>query len=402
MAIPVAHVVTKLELGGAQQNTLFTVSHLDPTRFRRILITGESGILDGEAEVTPGLEFHRIHTLVRPIRPIRDLRALFALTSLLRKLRPAIVHTHSSKAGILGRWAAHLARVPFIVHSVHGFGFTKYQHPLLRRLLIALERATGRITTKFFVVSEDNRRLGIELRLFSDARAVVVRSGVDLAAIRQTHVDIVRKKRELGFDVWSPVVGMIAPLKPQKAPLDFVRVAALVHQTMPEARFLLVGDGELRPAVEAEVTKQGLSGLFRLAGWRRDVAEIMRCLDVFVLTSLWEGLPRVYLEALASGVPVVGTCVDGAPEVIQDGVNGFLVDPGDVQALAERVGYLLAEPEKAREMGKNGQALPVEFDIYEMVRQQEREYEALLGDRQEQNCLREFAGCGTPLNKYQD
>ncbi len=154
--------------------------------------------------------------------------------------------------------------------------------------------------------------------------------------------------------------------------------------------------------MEAEVTKQGLSGLFRLAGWRRDVAEIMRCLDVFVLTSLWEGLPRVYLEALASGVPVVGTCVDGAPEVIQDGVNGFLVDPGDVQALAERVGYLLAEPEKAREMGRNGQALPVEFDIYEMVRQQEREYEALLGDRQEQNCLREFAGCGTPLNKYQD
>jgi glycosyltransferase involved in cell wall biosynthesis len=146
-------------------------------------------------------------------------------------------------------------------------------------------------------------------------------------------------------------------------------------------QFLLVGDGELRGAVEAEREERGLSTVLRLAGWRRDIPGVMRCLDVLVLTSLWEGLPRVYLEALASGVPVVGTRVDGAAEVVREGVTGFLTEPGDVRALAERVLHVLAHPEEAERMGRNGQALPLEFDIHEMVRQQEREYDKLIATR---------------------
>ena len=134
----VCHIITKLELGGAQENTLFTVSHLDPARFRPILIAGEPGLLDDEARKLPGVEFHRVPSLVRELRPLSDLRALAALTQLLRRLRPAIVHTHSSKAGILGRLAARLAGVPVIIHSIHGFGFTRYQSPPVRRALIAL------------------------------------------------------------------------------------------------------------------------------------------------------------------------------------------------------------------------------------------------------------------------
>ena len=371
-------MITQLELGGAQQNTLFTVSHLNRLWFRPILITGEPGLLDQEARSLNGVQFHQIPSLVRHIRPVKDLRALLSLTRLLRRLRPDIVHTHSSKAGVLGRLAAKFAGVPIIIHTIHGFGFTRYQRPLRRQEFLVAERIVSRLTTKFFAVSHANRRMGIELGLFPEDRCVVIRSGVDLAGLRRTRVDVVAKKRELGCDPNRPMVGMIAPLKPQKAPLDFVRVAGLVHRVRADVEFVLVGDGELRHAVEVEVNRLKLKDAFRLLGWRRDTAEIMRCLNVFVLTSLWEGLPRVYLEALASGVPVVGTRVDGAAEVISEGVNGFLAEPGDIDGLAQRLLSLLDDPELARSMGKQGEALPSEFDIHHMVRRQEQEYERLM------------------------
>jgi glycosyltransferase involved in cell wall biosynthesis len=378
MAHRICHIITKLELGGAQQNTLFTVAHLDPSRFRPILVAGEPGLLDGEARALAQVEFHQVPSLVRAIRPWSDLRALVALTCLLRRLQPAIVHTHSSKAGILGRLAAWLAGVPIIVHSIHGFGFACYQSAAVRRALVALECLAAKVTTRLFAVSEANRRLGVALGLFPEDRCVVIRSGVDLAAIRRTAVDTTAKKRELGLEPGRPVVGMVAPMKPQKAPLDFVRVAAQVAARKPDTQFLFVGDGELRGAVEAEIARFGLAQSVRLAGWRRDVPAIMRCLDVFVLTSRWEGLPRVYLEALASGVPVVGTRVDGAAEVVRDGVNGYLVAPGDVPGLADRVLWLLANPAAAADMGRRGESLPQEFDIHHMVRRQEEEYTHLL------------------------
>lgn len=380
--ITVAHIITKLELGGAQQNTLYTVSHLDPKRFRPVLVTGEPGLLDPEARALAGVEFHQVPSLVRAIQPWADLCALLALVRLLRRMRPTVVHTHSSKAGILGRLAARLAGVPVIVHSIHGFGFTRYQPVPVRRTLIALERLAATVTTRFIAVSEANRRLGVELGLFPPERCVVIRSGVDLAAIRRLTVDTVAMKRDLGLEPGRPVVGMVAPMKPQKAPLDFVRVAARVLARKPETQFLFVGDGELRAAMEAEIARLGLGRSLRLVGWRRDVPAVMRCLDVFVLTSLWEGLPRVYLEALASGVPVVGTRVDGAAEVVRDGINGFLVAPGDVQSLADRVLWLLANPAAAADMGRRGESLPEEFDIHEMVRRQEQEYERLVAGRE--------------------
>ena len=378
MAHAVCHIITRLELGGAQQNTLFTVSHLDPSRFRPILITGEPGPLDEEARKLAGVEFHQIPSLVRAIRPLSDLRALLALAWLLRRMKPAIVHTHSSKAGILGRLAARLAGVPVIIHSIHGFGFTRYQSVPVRRVLIALECLAAKVTSRFFAVSEANRQLGVELGLFPESRCSVIRSGVDVASIRRLEVDTTAKKRELGLEPGRPLVGMVAPMKPQKAPLDFVRVAAKVAAKRPDTQFLFVGDGELREAMEAEIARLDLAKSFRLAGWRRDVPAVMRCLDVFVLTSLWEGLPRVYLEALAGGVPVVGTRVDGAAEVVRDGVNGYLLAPGDVQGMADRVIALLANPTMAADMGRKGESLPPEFDIHDMVRRQEEEYGRLL------------------------
>ena len=373
----VCHIITKLELGGAQQNTLFTVAHLNPSTFHPILIVGESGFLDAEARALPHVEFHQVPVLVRRMHPLRDLQALWVLTRLLRRLRPTIVHTHSSKAGILGRIAAKLAGVPIIIHSIHGFGFTPRQHSVYRRALIFAERTVSAWTTRFFSVSEANRRQGIAHGLFPPDRCTVIRSGVDFQAIRQVTVSVPEKKRTLGLDRDRPVVGVIAAMKPQKAPLDFVRLAAVVAATRPDCQFVMVGDGELRPMVEAEIRRLTLDRAFHLLGWRRDVPDILRCLNVLVLPSLWEGLPRVYLEAILSGVPIVGTRVDGGEEVVRDGITGYLVEPGDILGMATRVLEIFNEGWQ-RPSDSPESLLGPEFDIWEMVHRQEAEYLQLI------------------------
>lgn len=382
----VCHIITKLELGGAQKITLRTVAHINRSKFHPVLIVGgEVGELDADATRISGVEFYRVSSLVRAIRPIHDVKALFSLTRLLRRIRPVIVHTHSSKAGILGRWAARLAGVPVIIHSVHGFGFTPTQHPLLKRFLILLEQLASEFTQWVFTDSEANRQQGIALGLFTGERSTMLPPGIDLHAIRAVRIDRADKRRSLGLHTVQPLIGMVAPFKPQKSPLDFVRVASLVCRERSDAHFVMVGDGELRQAIEDEIRSLGLEQSITLTGWRRDVPEIMKCLDVFLLTSGWEGLPRVYLEALSCGVPAVGTCVDGAEEVVIDGENGFLKEPGDIEGLADRVLWLLDHPEKAKAMGAHGMSLSEKFDCYEVVRQQEHRYEWLLANRQTDN-----------------
>ena len=379
----VCHIITKLELGGAQKITLRTVAHLDRSKFRPVLIVGgEAGELDVDAARILGTEFYRVPSLVRAIRPVQDVKALFSLIRLLRRIRPKIVHTHSSKAGILGRWAARLAGVPVIVHSVHGFGFTPAQHPVLKRFLILLERWSSAITQWVFTDSEANRQQGIALGLFRGDRSAMLPPGIDLHAIRAVQIDRDNKRRSLGLDPIRPLIGMVAPFKPQKSPLDFVRVASRICRQRSDAHFVMIGDGELRQAVEEEIRRLGLAQSITLTGWRHDVPEIMKCLDVFLLTSQWEGLPRVYLEALSCGVPVVGTCVDGAAEVVIDGVNGFLKEPGDIEGLADRILWLLNHTEDAKAMGSQGISLSEKFDCYEVVRRQEHRYEWLVANTQ--------------------
>jgi glycosyltransferase involved in cell wall biosynthesis len=160
--------------------------------------------------------------------------------------------------------------------------------------------------------------------------------------------------------------------------LDFVRVAAKVAQEETDVHFLLVGDGALRPNIESEVRRHGLEGRLLLLGWRRDIPEILQDTDVLVLTSLWEGLPRVLPQAMAVGVPAVVTEVDGSPEAIVDGVNGFLVRPKDVETMAQRIIQLIRDPDLRRKMGEEGRKRVGEFDIREMVRKQEEFYSELL------------------------
>ena len=381
-SIRVCHVITLLELGGAQETTLYTVANLRPP-FRANLVCGAGGLLDEEARRIPGVAPTFLPSLVRPICPVADLRALLGLTALFRRLRPHIVHTHSSKAGILGRMAARLARVPIVVHSIHGFGFNDRQPALLRSLLLALERRAARSTTHFIVVSRANLERGVALGIVAREKATLIRSGVMLGRFEAAGREEASRsasgfRRELGLSPGAPVVGMIACLKPQKSPLTFVEVAARVAAKLPDASFVLAGDGELRARVLARAAALGLGGRLHVLGWRRDIPRVMAALDVLLLTSLWEGLPKVLPEAIAAGVPVVATAVDGALDILDDGVNGFLCNPGDVEGMAERVRRLLRDPELRRELAGRARAVLPQFDIDAMVRAQERLYSQLL------------------------
>lgn len=379
----ICHIITKLELGGAQEVALFTVAHLDRTRFWPVLVCGPGGLLTQEAKALPGVEVVIIPALCREIRPFQDAKALIMLVRLLCRLRPSVVHTHSSKAGILGRWAAWLAGVPVTVHTIHGYGITPTQSAWLRRLLIASERFIGLVTTHWIAVSKADIEAGLRWRLFPRDKVALIRPGIDPRPFRASlsRVDRDQLRAELGVGTEEFLVGTVACLKPQKAPQDFVSVAALVCSRIPSARFVLVGDGELRHAVEEQIRHARLEKRVRIIGWRRDVPALMQAFDTFLLTSHWEGLPRVLLEARISRLPVVATRVGGVAEAIVEGSHGWLCEASDVQGLADQICQILTDRDHRELLRRNGGVLPIEFDIDEMVKQYEQLYAGLLTDR---------------------
>lgn len=380
MKIPVIHVITRLELGGAQQNTLYTVSHLNRKLFEPYLIAGQGGMLDGEAASLRDVGVFFIPKLKREISPLEDILALGQIRVMIRRVlknhqgAPAIVHTHSSKAGILGRWAARLEKLEVIIHTFHGFGFHSYQPRLVRGVYQLAEVITSKVTNGFIMVSKANEVVARNLGITEGKRVVLIRSGISLGEFSYRPELVGRLKKELNIPEHFRVVTQISCFKPQKAPLDFVEMAGRVAALEPSAFFLMAGDGILRPQVERAIARSGLENRVKLLGWRRDIPEILHDTDVLVLTSLWEGLPRVLPQAMAAGVPAVVTKVDGSPEAVLDGVNGFVVEPRDVEGMAARVVQLLRDPELRRKMGEEGRKRVREFDIDEMVRKQEEFY----------------------------
>jgi len=381
MKVCVVQIITKLELGGAQEATLYIAKNLDPERYDVRLISGEGGMLTEEARESLGGRYIVAPELVREISPIMDARALLRLYGIIRGVvreadGPVVVHTHSSKAGILGRVAAGMAGARAVVHSIHGYGFNDFQSPFKRCLLTGAEKLAARFTDGFTADSQANIDKGSTLGLFRKAEAGVARCAISVDYFSGTSGPFDRSS--IGVPEGAPLVTMVACLKPQKAPLDFVRVAARVSESVPDAHFVIAGDGELRGLVEAEIMRSGLGGRFHLLGWRRDVRDILHASDVVVLTSLWEGLPKVIPQAMAAGKPVVATAVDGTPEAVKDGVNGFLASPHDVGLMAQKTALLLRDKVLARRMGEAGRGMVAEFDEAVMLRRIEALYQRLL------------------------
>lgn len=370
------HAITMLELGGAQRNTLDTVASLDRREFTLALACADEGELLSEARALADVELFELSHLRREVRPPADARALSELRRAIRRFGPEIVHTHSSKAGILGRLAAWREGVPVVIHSIHGFGFGPHQPAPVRIAFLTAERLAARWTTAFVAVSQRNLEEGVRLGLFPASRARLIRSGVDLESFGARRGGEALR-RVLGIPAAAPVVVQIACLKPQKAPERFVEIATRLAPRFPAAHFLLVGDGALRGRLEGLRRVAGLEGRLHLPGWRRDVPAVLDAATVVTLTSRFEGLPRVLVEALAAGVPVVAMAVDGVSEVVRDGENGFLLAPDDVAGVAERVGEILGDGGlRSRLAARAGENLE-EFGLEAMVSKQEQLYREL-------------------------
>ena len=384
--IRVLHIITRLIVGGAQENTLYTASLLDKTRYRVEILsgpqTGSEGSLIEEAR-SLDIPLTILPALVRQIQPGLDLRALREMRRILRSGRYEIVHTHSSKAGVIGRLAARLERVPIIVHSVHGWSFHDFMSPLTRQVYIWLERWLATFSSALIVVTRQDELKGRSARIGQPGQYHLVRSAIPLDGFSLADFDRAAVRRELQIPEEVFVVGNVGRFSAQKNPLDWIKVCGMVAQASPEARFLLVGDGPLRQEVEEAAERQGIAGRTIFTGLRRDAARMMSAMDVFLLTSLWEGLPRVIPQAMAMSLPVVATRADGSIEAIQDDINGFLCTPGDIQSLAQRCIELRNEPLCRAEIGcRARESISGEFDLDKMISQIDELYQRLLKEHQ--------------------
>lgn len=370
-----AIVITRLDLGGAQEVALETAAGLDPARFDVFLYAGAGGELDEAARLRLGNHFVPVPALVHPIHPLKDAAATLWLAWRFWRDGVRVVHTHSSKAGLLGRLAAFIARVPRVVHTVHGWSFNDFQRTPSFMVFVALERLLAPLTDVLAVVAFSLRDKGLLQGIGQPHQYALLRAGVDLGAWRRT----TRSRRALGALIprlKPKVVGVIANLKPQKAPLDFVRIAAAVCRERKDVDFVYVGDGPLRGEAQALAKRLGVDKRVHLLGWQREPRALAAGFDVFLLPSLFEGLPCVYPQVLSLGIPVLASQVDGTSEIVREGLNGYLCQPRDVEAFAARAGALLEDAALRRSMSAAARkSVDKDFDFAAMVQRTEEIYE---------------------------
>lgn len=384
----VMHIITRLDRGGSARNTFLTVVGHDRTRFRVALVYGrteaqsaeEAALAEKDMEqlrqggVTP----FEVPALVREISPLQDARATLALWRLLRKERPALVHTHTSKAGALGRIAAWLARVPVVIHTPHGHVFYGYYGPALSGLLRLIERLLARVTDRIVTLTERGSEEHVRLGIAGVDKFVTIPSGIMLSVFRSVRVDPAAKRKELGLPPEGPVVGTVGRLVPIKGHVWLIRAVPQVVAEFPSACFVFVGDGPLRDELRQLGDTLGITSHLMFLGTRQDVPDCLAAFNLFAFPSLNEGMGRALIEAMAVGLPVVATCVGGIPDVVADSTNGLLVPPRDEKALAAAILKLLRDRRRMAAFGEAAKkSVGERFDAESMVREIERLYDAV-------------------------
>ena len=370
----VVHIITKLELGGAQINTVYTYQNLAENQFETYLLSGPGGILTEKVEKKD--RFFIVKDLVRQINPIKDLKALFQLRKLLKKIKPHIIHTHSSKAGILGRTAAFLLRVPIIIHSVHGFSFSPYQSFLKRTFYVTAEKLVSKITSHFVFVSNDDIALAREKKLVRKNYSLI-RSGFPFKKFLKKCEDEKTVRESYNIKKNDFVCGIIAPFKPQKGLFHLIEIAEKVlapGKTKKNVVFMITGDGDLREAIETKLKEKGIFDRFRLPGFLFDIEKAVDIFDLGVSTALWEGLPQSLIQLRLKKKAVVASDIPGNREVIKENKNGFLVAAADYETFAERILYLINEDKERERLGHFAEEDFSPWDADYMVREQEKMY----------------------------
>jgi glycosyltransferase involved in cell wall biosynthesis len=304
-------------------------------------------------------------------------RSFILLRRRMRRDGIELVHVHGRKAGFYGRLACLFADTP-VVYSFHGLHYQKHG-ALLSHLSLGVERVLGKRTDRFINVSGSERQACLALGLLNVERSLVVYNGIDWQAFDALTVDARQVKADLGFDPGDVVVGQIAKFDVQKAQDDLAAAIPFVLERCPTAKFLFVGDGALRPQVEAQIARLGVARQVVFTGYRDDVATLLKAIDVVALPSRWEGLSLVLLEAMACGKPIVASRVTGNVDVVVDGVTGFLVSSGAPQALAEKIVLLLQDARLCDELGRRGrERVAQDFSLAQMVARMRSVYQDLL------------------------
>jgi glycosyltransferase involved in cell wall biosynthesis len=346
----VLRVFSRLNIGGPSVHVILLSAGLRPLGYETRLVVGRESSREGNMlalAAEKGVACEAMAGLGREIAPLQDLRALAGLYRLVRAWRPHVVHTHTAKAGLLGRLAARAARVPTVVHTFHGHVLRGYFSPAKTALFRRLETRLAVATDALVAVSESVKLDLVGLGIARAEKIRVVPLGLDLAHLAAALPrGVLRAEAQIPAD--APLVGMVGRLVPIKDAPTFLRAARLVRDERRGARFALVGDGEERPALESLCRELGLAGAVTFFGWRRDLAAVYGDLDVVVNASRNEGTPVALIEALAAARPVVATRVGGTPDLLGEGARGQLVPPGAPEALARAVLETLDQSEAAR------------------------------------------------------
>lgn len=364
----IMEMIDRPSLGGGQTALLLLAENLDRSRFEVVISSGGNGPLAEEAG-QKGIPYIPVSMGKRlRLQPVAEIAAA------LKENKIDILHTHGGIAGIYGRSAARRARTPAVVHTLHGIHYLHYRNPFLRWMYVLLERKYSRSTDRLILVCQSDFRQARKHRLAPDKKMTVILNGTD-ARMDVAAEAIVRLRNELGWPPVRPVVGTVARLHRQKGVVDLLRASPKILSACPEARIAVLGDGPEGRRLRREAQRLNLEGRFIFLGERKDAAPIMSLFDVFVLPSLWEGLPFVLVEAAALGKPIVATAVDGVPEMLEDGKTGFLVPPNDPPALAGAVIKLLQNKDEAGLIGETARRLvPPRFPLRRMIDQTQNLY----------------------------
>jgi glycosyltransferase involved in cell wall biosynthesis len=376
--LKILHIITRLDMGGSAQNTLHTCNKLSD-KYEKVLVHGpslESGMTDLEKKIIAkgiaeakarGVKVVLCPSLVRSIRPIKDLKALLALISLIIKEKPDIVHTHSSKGGILGRLAAKLCGVPHIVHTPHGHVFYGHFGQMASKIFLVLERVFSKFTDRLVALTRGEKNDYIEMSVCTPEKLLTIHSGVDINQFFNANGNGIEKRRSLGLAQQDAVIGFVGWLLPIKGPDYLFKAMDYVWPEKPETVLLMVGKGAMDVDLRAKALRKNIDGKVKFLGWRQDINELMPVFDMLVLPSLNEGMGRVGVEAMAAGKPVVGSRVGGIPDLIEDGQTGYLVPPADEKALAAAILKLLNDRDRARLMGERGKQRCQRYSLDAMI-----------------------------------
>jgi glycosyltransferase involved in cell wall biosynthesis len=369
----VTHIITRLIVGGAQENTVATVLGLRKKSGVAVgLISGPTagpeGSLESELAGVPEI-LTRVPDLVRPVHPWKDWTALRRLTEIFRQTRPDIVHTHSGKAGVLGRLAAKRAGVPLVIHTIHGPSFGNFQNAAANLVFRAAEKHAARVTTHFIVVADAMKAQYLAAGIGRPEQYTKIFSGFPLEPFLAAKNDPAVRAR-FGLQPGDFVIGKIARLFKLKGHDDLFAIAPELVRRCPQIKFLLVGDGEWRGRFENLAKSAGLERHFIFTGLvpPAEMPPLVGIMDALVHLSLREGLPRALPQALAAAKPVVACDCDGAGEVCLDGRTGFLVQPGDLTGLKNRLLQLAGDAALREKLGRCGQQFVREnFAVEKMV-----------------------------------